>query len=51
VAPFSLSVPKGEQWYLVYRDARRDQRDFVAFRQWLMSATQPRPARRRNAGS
>ncbi len=51
VAPFSLTVPKGEHWYLVYRDARRDQRDFVAFRQWLMNATQPRPARRRNRGS
>jgi len=36
VAPFSLSVPKGKQWYLVYRELRRDQRDFAAFRRWLM---------------
>src|SRR5262249_240274 len=36
VAPFSLSVPKGKQWYLVYREVRRDQRDFAAFRRWLM---------------
>src|SRR5262245_47528692 len=36
VAPFSLSVPKGKQWYLVYRDFRKDQRDFIAFRKWLL---------------
>jgi LysR family transcriptional regulator, glycine cleavage system transcriptional activator len=36
VAPFALSVPKGKQWYLVYRELRRDQRDFAAFRRWLM---------------
>ena len=36
VAPFSLSVPKGKQWYLVYRELRHDQRDFAAFRRWLM---------------
>jgi LysR family glycine cleavage system transcriptional activator len=38
VAPFELSVPKGQQWYLVYRDFQRDQRDFTAFRHWLMGA-------------
>src|SRR5262245_13098872 len=38
VAPFSLSVAKGKQWYLVYRELRRDQRDFAAFRRWLMRA-------------
>jgi LysR family transcriptional regulator, glycine cleavage system transcriptional activator len=38
VAPFALSVPKNMQWYLVYREVRRDQRDFVAFRRWLMKA-------------
>src|SRR5262252_5515268 len=36
VAPFAQSVPKGKQWYLVYRELRRDQRDFAAFRRWLM---------------
>jgi LysR family transcriptional regulator, glycine cleavage system transcriptional activator len=39
VAPFALSVPKGQQWYLVYRDFRKDQRDFVAFRKWLLKAS------------
>lgn len=39
IAPFPLTVPKGKQWYLVYRDFRRDQRDFVAFRNWLMRAS------------
>jgi LysR family transcriptional regulator, glycine cleavage system transcriptional activator len=39
VAPFELTVPKGKQWYLVYRDFRKDQRDFVAFRKWLLKAS------------
>jgi LysR family glycine cleavage system transcriptional activator len=42
VAPFALSVPKGQQWYLVYRDFRKDQRDFVAFRKWLLRASRKR---------
>lgn len=46
VAPFALSVPKGKEWYLVYRAHREEQRDFVAFRRWLRrmapSATQGR---------
>src|SRR6201999_889419 len=25
IAPFSLSVPKGEQWYLVFREVRREE--------------------------
>ncbi|WP_119419772.1 LysR substrate-binding domain-containing protein [Desertibaculum subflavum] len=46
VAPFALRVPKGRQWYLVYRAYRRDQPDFVAFRRWLIGAAraEPRPA-------
>jgi LysR family glycine cleavage system transcriptional activator len=36
VAPFALTVPKGKEWYLVYREFRKDQRDFAAFRRWLM---------------
>jgi LysR family glycine cleavage system transcriptional activator len=36
VTPFSLSVAKGKQWYLVYRDFRKGQRAFVTFRQWLL---------------
>ena len=49
VAPFSLSVPKGMRWYLVYRPFRTEQRDFAAFRRWIMrAASEPaaRPARR-----
>lgn len=42
VAPFALSVPKGKQWYLVYRDFRKDQRDFMAFRKWLLRASRQR---------
>ena len=42
VTPFALTVPKGKQWYLVYRDFRRDQRDFAAFRQWMMRSARGR---------
>jgi LysR family glycine cleavage system transcriptional activator len=38
IAPFSVTVPKGQQWYLIYRDIRRDQPDFVSFRDWIMAA-------------
>lgn len=42
VAPFALSVPKGERWYLVYRSFQAGQRDFTAFRRWIMhAAAQP----------
>jgi LysR family glycine cleavage system transcriptional activator len=46
VAPFSLSVPKGMRWYLVYRGFRTEQRDFAAFRRWIMRAA-AEPAGRR----
>jgi LysR family glycine cleavage system transcriptional activator len=46
VAPFALTVPKGKEWYLVYRAFRKDQRDFAAFRRWLMRPE--RDARRRS---
>jgi LysR family glycine cleavage system transcriptional activator len=45
VAPFALSVPKGMRWYLVYRPFRTEQRDFAAFRRWIMRAA-AQPARR-----
>jgi LysR family transcriptional regulator, glycine cleavage system transcriptional activator len=35
IAPFALSVPKGESWYLVYRQARMDEPRFAAFRSWI----------------
>lgn len=41
VAPFSLSVPKGMRWYLVYRPFQAEQRDFAAFRRWIMHAAAP----------
>jgi LysR family glycine cleavage system transcriptional activator len=47
VAPFPLTVPKGKEWYLVYRDFRKDQRDFAAFRRWLMEADRGKAARRK----
>jgi LysR family transcriptional regulator, glycine cleavage system transcriptional activator len=38
VAPFSLLVPKGMRWDLVYRSFRTTQRDFAAFRRWIIQA-------------
>ncbi|MGX9429115.1 MULTISPECIES: LysR substrate-binding domain-containing protein [Bradyrhizobium] len=38
VAPFELSVPKGMRWYLVYHGFRTGQRDFAAFRRWIIRA-------------
>jgi LysR family glycine cleavage system transcriptional activator len=53
VAPFALSVPKGMRWYLVYRSFQAEQRDFVAFRRWIIrAAAQPaaHKAGKRHAG-
>jgi LysR family glycine cleavage system transcriptional activator len=53
VAPFALSVPKGMRWYLVYRGFSTGQRDFAAFRRWIVrAATEPTTRRRdrRHAG-
>src|SRR5262249_14913494 len=38
IAPFALSVPKGMRWYLLYRGFQADQRDFAAFRRWIVRA-------------
>jgi LysR family transcriptional regulator, glycine cleavage system transcriptional activator len=38
VAPFRLSVPKGEQWYLVFREFRREEPGFRAFARWIRQA-------------
>jgi LysR family glycine cleavage system transcriptional activator len=38
VAPFALSVPKRMRWYLVYRSFQTEQRDFAAFRRWIVHA-------------
>ena len=47
VAPFSQSVPKGMRWYLVYREFRTGQRDFAAFRRWIIRAAAEPAARRK----
>ena len=36
VAPFDLSVSKGEHWYLIYRAGRKDEPAFQAFRAWVI---------------
>ena len=38
VAPFALTVSKSMRWYLVYRSFRTEQRDFAAFRRWIIRA-------------
>jgi LysR family glycine cleavage system transcriptional activator len=53
VAPFAVSVPKGMRWYLVYRSFQAEQRDFVAFRRWIIRASAGPAARgkaQRHAG-
>src|SRR4029079_17932449 len=47
VAPFALSVPKGMQWYLVYRGFSTGQRDLPAFRRWMIRAAAEPATRRR----
>src|SRR3954469_4109286 len=48
VAPFALSVPKGMRWYLVYRGFSTAQRDFAAFRRWIIRAAVEPTTRRRD---
>ena len=36
VAPFPLSVSKGMSWYLIFREARREEPAFAAFRTWII---------------
>jgi LysR family glycine cleavage system transcriptional activator len=50
LAPFALSVPKGMRWYLVYRRFRTEQRDFAAFRRWIIRAAAAPAARVKPAG-
>ena len=45
IAPFAQSVPKGMRWYLVYRSFRTEQRDFAAFRRWIIHAAAEPTAR------
>jgi LysR family glycine cleavage system transcriptional activator len=50
VAPFALMVPKGMRWYLVYRSFRTEQRDFAAFRRWIIRAAAGPAARGKPVG-
>jgi LysR family transcriptional regulator, glycine cleavage system transcriptional activator len=50
IAPFALTVPKGMRWYLVYRDFRNQQRDFAAFRRWIVRAAASPVASGKSAG-
>ena len=40
VAPFAISVPKGQAWYLVYRPFRGTDPALTAFRDWLRTSFQ-----------
>jgi LysR family transcriptional regulator, glycine cleavage system transcriptional activator len=40
IAPFSLSVSKGESWYLLSKKGRTDTAAFSAFRSWIVAAAQ-----------
>ncbi|MEH2507619.1 DNA-binding transcriptional LysR family regulator [Bradyrhizobium sp. AZCC 1578] len=40
VAPFAISVPKGQAWYLVYRPFRETDPGLIAFRDWLRRSFQ-----------
>jgi hypothetical protein len=33
-------VPKGEEWFLVYREARQHDPAFTGFRDWMLRAAQ-----------
>ncbi|MDB5546326.1 MAG: LysR family transcriptional regulator [Hyphomicrobiales bacterium] len=41
VAPFETRVPKDVQWYLIYPAQRLGEREFEAFRDWIVAAAQP----------
>jgi LysR family transcriptional regulator, glycine cleavage system transcriptional activator len=50
IAPFALSVPKGMRWYLVYRSFQTEQRDFAAFRRWIIRSAAGPAARSTSRG-
>ena len=49
-APFGQSVSKGESWYLIYREARREEAAFETFRGWIVRAAGGAKALRRDRG-
>jgi LysR family glycine cleavage system transcriptional activator len=48
-APFEQSVSKGESWFLIYREARRGEAAFEAFRGWITRAVARATRARRGA--
>jgi LysR family glycine cleavage system transcriptional activator len=38
VAPFELTVPKGSEWYLIFKDSRRGEPALTTFQQWISQA-------------
>jgi len=38
VAPFALSVPKGSDWYLIYKEQRSAEPAFSTFRRWIVES-------------
>jgi LysR family glycine cleavage system transcriptional activator len=47
-APFALTVPKGMRWYLVYHGFHSGERDFTAFRRWIIRAAASPAVRRKS---
>jgi LysR family glycine cleavage system transcriptional activator len=43
VAPFALTVPRGQRWYLLHREARAPEPGLRVFRDWILSLAQPGP--------
>jgi LysR family glycine cleavage system transcriptional activator len=37
VAPFQLSVPKGSDWYLIFKESRTAETAFSTFRRWIVA--------------
>jgi LysR family glycine cleavage system transcriptional activator len=40
VAPFSRTVPKGSEWYLIFKESRRGEPALSIFQQWVSQAAQ-----------
>jgi LysR family transcriptional regulator, glycine cleavage system transcriptional activator len=42
VAPFKLSVPKSDHWFLIFKASRREEPAFVTFQRWIRDTVQVR---------
>jgi LysR family glycine cleavage system transcriptional activator len=42
VAPFKLSVPKSDHWFLIFKASRREEPAFVTFQRWITHTVQAR---------